>query len=180
MEQHELPDHVVTRLVLCGHADDPVAELHRLFTATQRQEYSYVVRRGWTPLWPNAAWDLDAADLSALIRVLTLAEEDLKAWYAGSVSSVISLWPLFVSRCSRTEADALYDWVRAHSTNFYLPTGSSCSQGWGRQVQRDPSTARTERSAETRAGRRDGTSGGGSSQAHRKGDAGPLRRGPAR
>ena len=63
-------------------------------------------------------------DLAALIKTLTVLEERLPEFRAGSVSPVI--W-LFRRLSDRSPADLtpLVDWVLAHTQNPYLPFGTS-------------------------------------------------------
>lgn len=124
MTEPDLPGHVLDRLVRCGHADDPVAALHRLFTDRELQEYSYVTRLRPEP-WLLAADALGEADLVALIRTLTLAERDVRDWNAGSVSPIIWLYRVLLGRCDLADADALADWILTRSQNPYLPFGTN-------------------------------------------------------
>lgn len=65
-------------------------------------------------------WDSDS--LRALVRFLTLAEEQLPGWEAGAKSPVIHLVKALRGRGEAPDK-ALLMWIRAHSSNRYLPNG---------------------------------------------------------
>lgn len=81
------------------------------------------------PLARNSAYDWnalvaasDAAEIEGLIRLFTLAEQRFPAWEAGAESPVIPL----ARALKQQEAypAGLTAWIRAHSTNRFLPYGS--------------------------------------------------------
>ncbi|MEZ5559146.1 MAG: hypothetical protein R3E86_11490 [Pseudomonadales bacterium] len=72
--------------------------------------------------WAAAGADLDDAQLLALIRLFTRAEERFTSWQAGAASPVIPLAAVLKAR-GRYPAD-LNAWIRSHSRNRFLPYGS--------------------------------------------------------
>ena len=72
--------------------------------------------------WPALVADSDNSTIEALIRLLTLAEQRYPAWEAGAESPVIPLARALKQR--GTYPAGLTAWIRAHSTNRFLPYGS--------------------------------------------------------
>jgi hypothetical protein len=74
------------------------------------------------PDWSAHADSLSDAEVSALIRVLTLGEMQYASWTAGEKSPVVSLVKVLKKRGSY---DAEFTrWIKAHTTNKFLPHGS--------------------------------------------------------
>ena len=73
-------------------------------------------------LWEAAAEGADAGEVVAWIRFLTLAEAQLPGFEAGAKSPVV---PLARALRRRGEYPAdLTRWIKAHTTNRFLPHGS--------------------------------------------------------
>ena len=72
--------------------------------------------------WSAWAAPLDDADLVALIRLFTLAEAAFGNWEAGDASPVIPL----AAELKRRDRypDGLTAWIRANSSNRFLPYGN--------------------------------------------------------
>lgn len=72
--------------------------------------------------WVAAAEGLENDAVIALIRLFTLAEDVYSAWQAGAASPVV---PLAAALRRRGRyPDALTAWIRARSSNRFLPYGS--------------------------------------------------------
>ena len=72
--------------------------------------------------WAQLAIGSEAAVVEALIRLFTLAEQRFPAWEAGAESPVIPLARTLKQR--NAYPTGLTAWIRAHSTNRFLPYGS--------------------------------------------------------
>ena len=72
--------------------------------------------------WAEAVKPLGDEDIIALIRVFTRGERDLPGWEAGAKSPVIPM-VRELKRRGRFEV-ALTTWIKANSTNRFLPHGS--------------------------------------------------------
>ena len=78
--------------------------------------------RAHATTWSDAAQVLSVTEIEALIRVLTVAEMKLAGWEAKAKSPVIPLVAELKRRGSyRKELTA---WIKAHTTNRFLPHGS--------------------------------------------------------
>jgi hypothetical protein len=73
--------------------------------------------------WYEVAASLESEKLASLIKSLTIAEMQIPNFLSGSVSPVIWLFRKLSER-DFSGLEELADWVLAHSTNEYLPTGS--------------------------------------------------------
>lgn len=74
------------------------------------------------PAWAEAVTELDVDCVVGLIRFFTLAEESISGWQAGSKSPVIALVRALKGRDAYPAE--LTTWIKAHSTNRFLPHGS--------------------------------------------------------
>ena len=74
--------------------------------------------------WYDVASSLDAEQLVALIKTLTVLEQRLPNFRAGSVSPVIWLFRKLSERSSE-DLTPVIDWVLAHTENPYLPFGTN-------------------------------------------------------
>lgn len=73
-------------------------------------------------VWEEAAEGADAGEIVAWIRFFTLAEAKLAGFEAGAKSPVV---PLARALRRRGEYPAdLTGWIKAHTTNRFLPHGS--------------------------------------------------------
>lgn len=72
--------------------------------------------------WQALVRERPDADLVALVRVLTVAEQKLPNWEAGNRSPVIALAAELRRR--GTYPPSLTAWIKANSTNKFLPWGS--------------------------------------------------------
>ena len=73
--------------------------------------------------WYELARRHSREEVTALIKVLTVAERDLPAFCGGSVSPVIALYR-YLLESAQDDFTWLRDWVVAHTQNQYLPFGS--------------------------------------------------------
>jgi hypothetical protein len=90
-------------------------------TADEVARYAVLVRRP-REAWRALAETLADEDLIALIRVFTVAEEQLPNWEAGAQSPVIPL--AAVLRARGAYPKELTRWIRGVSRNRFLPWGS--------------------------------------------------------
>ncbi len=72
--------------------------------------------------WGKLAESWSDEQVTALIRLFTLAEEQLPGWEAGAQSPVIALVRVLKDR--GTYPQALTGWIKASSSNRFLPHGS--------------------------------------------------------
>lgn len=118
----ELPQELIRHLVEVGQTDQFGAcdELPVRYPASSSGTFMRFAPESWY----EVAASLTDHDLAALIKTLTVLEERLPEFRAGSVSPVI--W-LFRRLSDRSPADLtpLVDWVLAHTENPYLPFGTS-------------------------------------------------------
>ena len=73
-------------------------------------------------VWERVAQDVQSAELIEWVRFFTLAETRLTAFEAGAKSAVVPL-----ARTLRQRGDyppSLTRWIKANSTNRFLPHGS--------------------------------------------------------
>ncbi len=109
---------VVARLVgAAAHLDDADLGL----SAQEITQFAFVMQRGaddWRPLLSDVA----DAQLVQLTKFFTLAEMQLAGWEALSRSPVIPI----VSELRRRKCypDDLTAWIKARTTNRFLPYGS--------------------------------------------------------
>ena len=90
-------------------------------SATDAQRLAGVARSDQTD-WAAAAFGLDDAQLTALIRLYTLAERRFPSWKAGAGSPVIPLAQALRRRNAWPEG--LTAWIKARTDNRFLPYGS--------------------------------------------------------
>ena len=72
--------------------------------------------------WGACAKTLDSRQLTALIRLFTLAETRLPSWEAGAKSPVVPLARELKARGEYPED--LTPWIKSNSRNRFLPYGS--------------------------------------------------------
>lgn len=117
----ELSQELIRHLVEVGQTDqfDSCDELPVRYPASSSGTFMRLAPESWY----EVAASLTDHDLAALIKTLTVLEERLPEFRAGSVSPVI--W-LFRRLSDRSPADLtpLVDWVLAHTENPYLPFGT--------------------------------------------------------
>lgn len=73
-------------------------------------------------VWRDGAADLSGADIEALIRFFTFAEEAISGWQAGAKSPVIPLVKVLKARGEYPSE--LTTWIKANTSNRFLPHGS--------------------------------------------------------
>ena len=72
--------------------------------------------------WAQRADDFSDEELTVLIRVFTLGEQQYESWIAEQKSAVV---PLVRALKARGRYDkALTRWIKQHSNNKFLPHGS--------------------------------------------------------
>ena len=120
-----------------GGAAEPIdqALLERLAAAGEGREAvtpALLAEQGldghaWLMQRPHEAWAaaeaLSAQQLLALVRFFTLVEAGVPGWEAGKKSPVIPLVKLLRQRDAFTPE--LRQWIKAHTSNRYLPYGSA-------------------------------------------------------
>lgn len=72
--------------------------------------------------WKLRATSMGTSDLVSLIRLFTLAEDQLPGWQAGAKSPVIALARALRQRGEFPEQ--LTSWIKANTGNKFLPYGS--------------------------------------------------------
>ena len=72
--------------------------------------------------WTIAGVGLGDAEVIALVRLFTLAEAEFALWEAGAKSPVVPLATLLKKRGAYP--DDLTAWIKAHTSNRFLPYGS--------------------------------------------------------
>ena len=72
--------------------------------------------------WHSATEALDNNDIISLIQFFTLVEQHNPSWHAGEKSAVIHLCKILKKRLAFPGKE-LVSWIRAHSTNRFLPYG---------------------------------------------------------
>lgn len=95
--------------------------------------------------WYDKAEALNASQLASLIKALTVLEQRITNWRAGSVSPVIWLFKKLSER-SHEESLELADWILSHTDNPYLPFGSVNHGARSLSELRDLSKVAQERS----------------------------------
>lgn len=119
MTYSEIDETVLDKLIRVGKSDD-FGALKDLWPADQVENDGRLMRLRPQP-WFDVADHLADEDVVALIKALTIAEKILPGWMAGSVSPVIWLYRRLMDR--QGVPVFLFDWVRAHTDNPYLPDG---------------------------------------------------------
>ncbi len=116
MTKHTIDTATVMRLVelgRCADIDTP-ATLDRFKDLETRSGL-----RGGGDYWETAAQLLDTADLVALVKGLTVADEHL-GWRAGSVAAAIWVFSVLAERDPYAALELVGKWIPAHSTNGYV------------------------------------------------------------
>ena len=99
----------------CADIDTP-ATLDRFRDLETRSELG---RSHWD-YWKPVAESLDTADLVALVKGLTVADEHLLGWRAGSVAAAIWVFSVLADRDPYVALELVGKWIPAHSTNGYV------------------------------------------------------------
>ncbi len=97
-------------------------EAHELGLNQTEQSILQPVLRLNPEIWSRFADEVDDEVLVDWIKVLTLAEHVLSGFECGSKSPVIALFRNLKSRGPLP--DGLTDWIRANTSNRFLPYGS--------------------------------------------------------
>lgn len=101
--------------------DESLAQLPAPFSEEEQQRYSPLMRLGAEP-WQDAVADFDNAELHALIRFFTAAEERISGWEAGAESPAIWINKVLRKRGDKLPVETLR-WIRANSRNRFIPNG---------------------------------------------------------
>jgi hypothetical protein len=117
----EIPDAVLHKLIEIGKSSD-LSRMSSSFAVQDQHRFGHIMRLRPDP-WLRIAETLNTEDLVALIKCLTIAEQALEGWGAGSVSPVIWLFRKLESIDSNF-AETVADWVLANTENDYLPFGT--------------------------------------------------------
>ncbi len=118
----EIPAVFLRRLIAIGESQDFPA-LQQLFAEFPAESMGHFMRQS-PEFWHSIADSISNTELEALIRALTVAERDFPAFGGGSVSGVIWTFHRLQQR-TKTELDALADWILAHTGNGWAPFGRS-------------------------------------------------------
>ncbi len=119
MSENFIDPAVLAHLIDVGQTED-FARLESLWSAGQLPRQGDLMRLR-PQSWFEVANRLPVEEVVALIKALTLAEKILPDWKAGSVSPVIWLYRKLMEHDATTAS--LFDWVRAHTDNPFLPDG---------------------------------------------------------
>jgi len=117
----ELPAGLIEYLVELGTSDryEECGALVERFPSAQSGAFMRLAPQDWY----KVADFLSNSELPALIKTLTVVEQQLPNCRAGSVSPVIWLFKKLSER-SGGDLSELADWILAHTDNPYLPFGS--------------------------------------------------------
>lgn len=118
MSEDTIDAPTVMRLVelgRCADIDSP-ATLDRFRDLETRSELG---RFHWE-CWEPVAEALDTADLVALVKGLTVADEHMLGWGRGSVAAAIGVFGILAKRDLAVALELFYTWIPAHSTNDYI------------------------------------------------------------
>ena len=85
-------------------------------------QYPYLIGQDRTS-WQQATAELSLDQIIALIQFFTCAETLFPSWHCGPRSPVIHLVAILKQR-NAFPGRSLTQWIRAHSTNRYLPYGA--------------------------------------------------------
>ena len=118
MPEYTIDTATLMRLVelgRCADIDTP-ATLDRFRDLETRSELG---RYHWDS-WKPVAESLDTADLVALVKGLTVAEEHLLGWGGGSVAAAIWVFSVLAERDPHAALELFGKWIPVHSTNGYV------------------------------------------------------------
>lgn len=91
------------------------------FSGQEQQQHSAMMKQS-REQWLNTVQNFDDSQITALIKLLTLAEMEMSAWEAGEHSPVIYLTKFLRQQGRPIERDLLL-WIKSTSNNRYLPNG---------------------------------------------------------
>lgn len=111
---------LISKFIEIGRKEDFDA-LNTLFSPGEVVQKGNIMRQGFQS-WYDIADSLAEEEIAALMKTFTIAEEALRGWEAGSVSSVGWLGRKLVKR-NEVLADKVAKWVVSHTGNPYLPFG---------------------------------------------------------
>ncbi|TQV80145.1 hypothetical protein FKG94_10785 [Exilibacterium tricleocarpae] len=97
-------------------------QLQQLFPGDSLQQQSRLMRLG-KQRWFAIADDFDSDAIVHLVRFFTVAEMQLPGWEAGAESPVVWLVKV-LRRRKNPPARELLVWIKANSTNKFLPNGA--------------------------------------------------------
>lgn len=93
---------------------------------------------------------LTSEDLVSLIKALTIGEREFKGWKSGSVSPVIRLFRK-LCEVDPSQIDIVAKWILEHTTNPYLPWGTTRTQAKSIHEFREFERAQWEQNLERQA-----------------------------
>jgi hypothetical protein len=118
----EIPNPVLNDLIALGKlSENNEAERNQIFN--QLKPFDRCGRMH-ANAWISATEKLNVEQLSTLARGLVYAEESLPGWNGGSVSGVIWVFQAYQKQAPKN-SDELANWILYHSTNNYVPYGTS-------------------------------------------------------
>lgn len=118
----QIPNHVLNDLIALGKlSESERVDRNQIFNQLRPFDRC---GRTHASAWISATEKLNGEQLWSLARGLVFAEESLPGWNGGSVSGVIWVFQAYQKQVP-TNSDELADWILQHSTNNYVPYGTS-------------------------------------------------------
>ena len=108
----------LTTLIEIGKKED-FEKLKNILPADKIERYGEIMRHHHSE-WYKIADKMNTEDLVGLIKSLTIAEEILTGWGAGSVSPVIWLYKKLEQR-KPEDMDVITDWILKNTNNEWSP-----------------------------------------------------------
>lgn len=112
---------LLQRLIELSRQPDQLAQLGEHITSKEQQLWQPMMKLD-RQFWIDTGLALSTDDTQALIRFFTCAEMQLQGWDAGETSPVIGLVKSLRQR-KEPPAKELLLWIKANSTNRFLPNG---------------------------------------------------------
>ena len=117
-----LDEQVVARMMRASDLAPDLAKREKFgLSDTEIDKYAALMQLPLTS-WQPVIQNLESAQLIALLKFFTLAEQHLRGWEAGARSPVIAIAK--VLRDQSAYPDDLTAWIRSNSNNRFLPHGS--------------------------------------------------------
>lgn len=122
MHDDRMDPNLVALLVEAGRADDVATALREKIPPHVQETQGHIMVLHWTT-WDRITRRMNAEDLWALVRALTVAEHSLR-WSGGSVPAASWTFREYQRRFPE-RADALADWCLANTRNRHVPFTSN-------------------------------------------------------
>ena len=114
---------LVAKLLNCRNDKDPSVDLLSN-CCPELPKYDWVNRLHWRA-WDKVASEISTVELEWLTKSLVMAEREYR-WGGGSVAAPIWLYSAYSKRRDG-DSTRLANWIFRHSSNSYLPFGTSTS-----------------------------------------------------